>query len=97
MNGKKRNFLYLETTCSNICKDGELQMISKSVIGITKSSLKVYCNLSISSTVPRNEERNNKSQGVNRFLKKRDFFNNSRFVKTRKHLNNSKPHLNNKG
>ena len=93
----KSDHTILHVTKSNLSSGENAEMISKSITGISKNSLKVCCTLSISSTVPRNEEMNNKSQEVNRFLKKRDFINNSRFVKIRKHLNNSKPHLNNKG
>ena len=92
-----------EVGTNNLSSEQSAQRIAKSIVDLAKLSVKDHCPVSISSIVPRNDEWNNKAQEVNRFLEDMclnsdiNYINNSKAINPRRHLNNSKVHLNLKG
>ena len=77
--------------------------IARSIITLAQEVIAEKRSVSISSIIPRNDKWNNKVFEVNSCLKKLcddakiDYLNSSININPRRHLNNSKLHLNTKG
>ena len=88
---------------NNLSSEQNAERIAKSIVDLAKLSVKDHCSVGISSIVPRNDEWNNKAQEVKSLLKNMctnidiDSIDNTKVINARKHLNNSKLHLNLKG
>ena len=95
--------IILHVGTNNLSSEQSPERIAKSIVDLAKLSVKDHCSVSISSIIPRNDEWNNKAQEVNSFLKDMcsnsniNFIDNSKSLNPRRHLNNSKLHLNLKG
>ena len=95
--------IILHVGTNNLSSEQKAERVAKSIVDLAKLSVKDHCPVSISSIVPRNDEWNNKAQEVNRFLEDMclssniNYINNSKAINPRRHLNNSKVHLNLKG
>ena len=100
---EEHHHVILHVGTNNLSSEQNAERIAKSIVDLAKLSVNDHCSVSISSIVPRNDEWNNKAQEVNSFLKNMctnidiDFIDNTKVINARKHLNNSKLHLNLKG
>ena len=79
------------------------ERVGKSIVDLAKNLVHDNRKVTIFSIIPRNDEWNNKAELVNNYLKEMskpaniDFIDNSKSFNPKKHLNNSKLHLNDKG
>ena len=83
--------------------DNSPERVGKSIVDLAKNLFHDNRKVTISGIIPRNDEWNNKAELVNNHLKEMckfsniDFIDNSENFNPKKHLNNSKLHLNDKG
>ena len=83
--------------------DNSPERVGKSIVDLAKNLFHHNRKATISGIIPRNDEWNNKAELVNNHLKEMckfsniDFIDNSENFNPKKHLNNSKLHLNDKG
>ena len=71
--------------------------IARSIITLAQEVIAEKRSVSTSNIIPRNDKWNNKVFEVNSCLKKIDYLDSSININPRRHLNNSKLHLKNKG
>ena len=92
--------LHIGTNCLN--SDSDSERIAKSIIDLSKGIKTDERSVSISAIVIRNDEWNSKASEVNGFLKSMcsnaniDFISHEN-INPKRHLNNSRLHLNTKG
>ena len=100
--------IILHVGTNDLSSDNSLEGFGKLIVDLAKMILinrKFHDNrkVTISGIIPRNDEWNNKAELVNNHLKKMcksaniDFIDNNKNFNPKKHLNNSKLHLNDKG
>ena len=79
------------------------EFIARSILDLAKNVSSEYCSVSVSNIIPRNDQWNNKVREVNDCLARLctneniSLIDHSRSIDPRKHLNNSKLHLNIRG
>ena len=79
------------------------EFIARSILDLAKNVLSENCSVSVSNIIPRNDQWNNKVREVNDCLPRLctneniSLIDHSRSIDPRKHLNNSKLHLNIRG
>jgi len=95
--------ILLHVGTNELSSDKEPELIAKSIIDLGKPIKKKNCGFSVSGIIPRNDEWNEKASQVNDNLRSLcieneiDFIDHTNTINCRKHLNNSKLHLNPKG
>ena len=105
---KNPGHIILHVGTNDLSSDNSLEGFGKLIVDLAKMILinrKFHDNrkVTISAIISRNDEWNNKAELVNNHLKKMcksaniDFIDNSKKFNPKKHLNNSKLHLNDKG
>ena len=88
--------IILHVGTNDLSSDNSPERVGKSIVDLFQDNRKV----TISGIIPRNDEWNNKAELVNNHLKEMckaaniDFIDNSKNFNPKKHLNNSKRHLN---
>ena len=88
---------------NDLSSDNSSEQVGKSILDLTKNLFHDNRKVTIFGIIPRNNEWNNKAELVNIHLKDMcksaniDFIDNSKNFNPKKHLNNSKLHLNDKG
>ena len=94
--------IILHVGTNDLSSDNSTERVGKSIADLAKNLFHENRKVTISGIIPRNDEWNN-SELVNNRLKEMcksaniDFIDNSKNFNRKKHLNNSKLHLNDKG
>ena len=95
--------IILHVGTNNLSSDNSPERAGKSIVDLAKNLFHDNRKVTISGIIPRNDEWNNKAELVINHFKKMcksaniDFIDNSKNFNPKKHLNNSKLHLNDKG
>ena len=95
--------IILHVGTNDLSSDNSPERVGKSIVDLAKNLFHDNRKVTISGIIPRNDEWNNKAELVNNHLKEMckfsniDFIDNSENFNPKKHLNNSKLHLNDKG
>ena len=95
--------IILHVGTNDLSSDNSPERVGKSIVDLAKNLFHDNRKVTISGIIPRNDEWNNKAELVNNHLKEMckaaniDFIDNSKNFNPKKHLNNSKSHLNDKG
>ena len=95
--------IILHVGTNDLSSDNSPERVGKSTVDLAKNLFHDNRKVTISGIIPRNDEWNNKAELVNNHLKEMckfaniDFIDNSKNFNPKKHLNNSKLHLNDKG
>ena len=94
--------IILHVGTNDLISDNSLERVGKSIIDLAKNLFHDNRKVTISGVIPRNDEWNSKTELANNHLKEMcnsaniDFIDNSKNFNSKKHLNNSKLHLNDK-
>ena len=100
---KNPDHVVIHVGTNDLPSEKPAETIATSVLNLAREVLSEKRSVSISGIIPRNDKWNNKVCEVNSCLKslcdeaKIDFIDNSKNINPRRHLNNSKLHLNTKG
>ena len=95
--------IILHVGTNDLSSDNSPERVRKPIVDLAKNLFHDNRKVTISGIIPRNDEWNNKAELVNNHLKEMckfgniDFIDNSKNFNPKKHLNNSKLHLNDKG
>ena len=95
--------IILHVGTNDLTSDNSPERVGKSIVDLAKNMFHDNRKVTISGIIRRNDEWNNKAELVNNHLKEMcksaniDFIDNSKNFNPKKHLNNSKLHLNDKG
>ena len=95
--------IILHVGMNDLSSDNSLERVGKSIVDLAKNLFHYNRKFTIYGIIPRNDESNNKAELVNNHLKEMcksadiDFIDNGKNFNPKKHLNNSKLHLNDKG
>ena len=97
---ENQDHIILHVGTKDLISDNSPERVGKSIVDLAKNLLHDNRKVTINGIIPRNDEWNKKAELVNNHLKEMcksaniDFIDNSKNVDPKKHLNNSKLHLN---
>ena len=95
--------IILHVGTNDLSSENNAERVGKSIVDLAKSLLSENRKVTISGIIPRNDQWNFKAEEVNNHMKemcacaKIDYIDNFQNFNPRKHLNNSRLHLNDKG
>ena len=95
--------IILHVGTNELSSENDAERVGKSIIDLAKSLSSKNRKVTISGIIPRNDQWNNKAEQVNSHLKEMcssvnmDYIDHFKNFNPRRHLNNSKLHLNEKG
>ena len=98
-----RSFNTLHVGTNDLVSENKADRIAKSIVDLAKGLVADNRTISVSSIVPRNDTLNSKAAEVHSYLERMcsnvnmHFVDNARFINPKRHLSNSKLHLNLKG